>query len=735
MLKDIFGKAGLSTPSFSLLHRLQLISFAFLFLLLNSFAFAQQSETDWLLFHSSNPAELISNSENELILSNGLVQRSFHLAPNLVCYDFKNLMNGEQLLRSVLPEAIVTIDGKEYAVGGKLDISEKAYFLNKWLDEVQTGENNFQYQNYTVSEITPHFQTKTAFWTAQPLPTKGIKVSFSYAHPNLPGLALTVHYELFDNIPLISKYLTMENKGSNSYKIYQVKHEFLAVVEEESAVVGATEKMKKQHQLYVENNFAFNNAMHAELSDQASHWKMDSSYTSQVNYNYETPAVLEIYPDKGIGILLEKDSSFESIRSYELVLDSYDRERNGLARKKMYRTIAPWVLQNPIFMHLVSKNDEQVKTAIEQCVATGYEALILSFGSHINMEDDSPENIARWKSLAAYAHARGIKIGGYSLFSSRTIDAENDVISPITGKPGGVFFGNAPCLASEWGLAYLEKLKSFYIATGFDIFENDGPYPGDVCASTSHPGHKGLEDSQWIQMNLQKGLYHWMNAKGIYINAPDWYFLDGSHKIAMGYREVNFALSRDQQKILNRQNIYDGTWEKTPSMGWGFVPLTAYHGGGPDAVLEPLADHLADYKQLMMQYYGAGIQACYRGPRLYDTDETKEMVTEVIDWYKKYRDLLNADIIRLRRADGRDWDGWMHVDPTGQAKGLAMLFNPTEKTIQKTINIPFYYTGLDQVANVSMEGKDPKSYKLNRDFSIDIQLEIPAGGYTWFVVE
>ena len=440
-------------------------------------------------------------------------------------------------------------------------------------------------------------------------------------------------------------------------------------------------------------------------------------------------------PEKGIGILLEKDSSFESIRSYELVLDSYDRERNGLARKKMYRTIAPWVLQNPIFMHLVSKNDEQVKTAIEQCVATGYEALILSFGSHINMEDDSPENIARWKSLAAYAHARGIKIGGYSLFSSRTIDAENDVISPITGKPGGVFFGNAPCLASEWGLAYLEKLKSFYIATGFDIFENDGPYPGDVCASTSHPGHKGLEDSQWIQMNLQKGLYHWMNAKGIYINAPDWYFLDGSHKIAMGYREVNFALSRDQQKILNRQNIYDGTWEKTPSMGWGFVPLTAYHGGGPDAVLEPLADHLADYKQLMMQYYGAGIQACYRGPRLYDTDETKEMVTEVIDWYKKYRDLLNADIIRLRRADGRDWDGWMHVDPTGQAKGLAMLFNPTEKTIQKTINIPFYYTGLDQVANVSMEGKDPKSYKLNRDFSIDIQLEIPAGGYTWFVVE
>ena len=47
-------------------------------------------------------------------------------------------------------------------------------------------------------------------------------------------------------------------------------------------------------------------------------------------------------------------------------------------------------------------------------------------------------------------------------------------------------------------------------------------------------------------------------------------------------------------------------------MGWGFVPLTRYQGGGPEAILEPLHEHLEDYKQLMIQYYGAGVQACYR---------------------------------------------------------------------------------------------------------------------------
>ena len=90
-------------------------------------------------------------------------------------------------------------------------------------------------------------------------------------------------------------------------------------------------------------------------------------------------------------------------------------------------------------------------------------------------------------------------------------------------------------------------------------------------------------------------------------------------------------------------------------MSWGFVPLTRYQGGGPEAVLEPLSEHLKDYKQLMMQYYGAGVQACYRGPRLYDTDSTRKVVSETIAWYKKYREIPNADIIHLRRADGRDW--------------------------------------------------------------------------------
>jgi len=187
--------------------------------------------------------------------------------------------------------------------------------------------------------------------------------------------------------------------------------------------------------------------------------------------------------------------------------------------------------------------------------------------------------------------------------------------------------------------------------------------------------------------------------------------------------------------ILNRQNIYDGLWEKTPSMSWGFVPLTKYQGGGPEAVLEPLSEHLKDYQQLMMQYYGAGVQACYRGPRLYDTDATKTMVSNTISWYKQYRDILNADIIHLRRADGRDWDGILHVNPQQSTKGLLLLYNPLQQAITRTITVPLYYTGLTKTARIRQQGGAAKTYTLNRNYNIQITVTIAAESYTWFTLE
>jgi hypothetical protein len=198
---------------------------------------------------------------------------------------------------------------------------------------------------------------------------------------------------------------------------------------------------------------------------------------------------------------------------------------------------------------------------------------------------------------------------------------------------------------------------------------------------------------------------------------------------------VNWSLPRAYQEIIERQNIFDGTWEKTPSMGWMFVPLTEYQGGGAAATIEPLKDHLPHYEQRLANLFGAGVIACYRGPRLYDTDETKAVVKRWVAFYKKHREVLNADLLHLRRADGRDLDYVLHVNPGGMEKGLLMVYNPLEQDVSRTLRIPLYYTGKTGTASVSEHDGAAKSFKLDREYCIDVPVNVPARQATWLVVE
>ena len=77
----------------------------------------------------------------------------------------------------------------------------------------------------------------------------------------------------------------------------------------------------------------------------------------------------------------------------------------------------------------------------------------------------------------------------------------------------------------------------------------------------------------------------------------------------------------------------------------------------------------------------------------------------------------------------------MHVNPALEQKALAMFFNQTNEEITRTIKLPLYYTGLDKKAYIREQENKTKSYKLNRDYTVDLTITIPANGYTWYVVE
>lgn len=538
-----------------------------------------------------------------------------------------------------------------------------------------------------------------------------------------------VHHELYDGMPVFCKWISVENRSDEPVTLDRFTSEILAATEPESQVELPPEWLKPN--ITVESDYSFG-GMHATASTQTSvFWGPDPLYTSQVNYQRQTPVLLECRPQYGPATTIPPGQTLESFRVWELVHDSWDRERKGLERRRMYRSIAPWATENPILMHVRQSDNESVKIAIDQCAEVGFEMVILTFGSGFSMENNAPENLSRMKHLADYAHSKGIAIGGYSLLASRRVGGGNDVELPEGMRPT---FGNSPCLDSEWGIDYFNKLYEFFNTTGMDILEHDGSYPGDPCAAEHHPAHKGFDDSQWSQFERIRTFYRWCRENAIYLNVPDWYFLNGSNKTGMGYREVNWSLPRAQQEIIERQNIYDGTWEKTPSMGWMFVPLVEYHGGGPAATIEPLREHLPHYEQRLANLFGAGVQACYRGPRLYDAPETKALVMKWVDFYKKYRRILDSDIIHVRRADGRDFDAILHVDPSGPVKGLLMVYNPLNTSIRRTLPLNVYYSGVHEVARVAEQDGEPMHMQVDRNYEISLDVQVPARSQNWYVI-
>ena len=691
---------------------------------------------DWLINADKSETNIYRTADNKnIIIANSMVSRVFRIMPNLATIDIINKMTGENMLRAVGTEGSIRIDGKTWNIGGLAGQPERGFLKPEWLDKLSTMPNSFMVEDFEISPLQESIPWARNRWALNKQAPSGKMLTFTLRGTNEhKDLIIKLNIVVYDKIPVIRKDFEIVNQSSRPINIDHFCLEQLAFAEPESPGGGNPDKFRLPN-IHVESDYACGGEFMERETDITEKWVSDPLYTSQRNYPMATPCILEVSPPLGPDYTVQPNKSFGSFKTYLMPFDSDDRERKGLFKRRFHYSVAPWATENPIFMHLTSSDPSVIRTAIDQCAETGYEMVIISFGSGLNAEDVSEANLAKYKALVDYGRSKNIELGCYSLLSSRWISDEVDVINPKTGKRGGMRFGSAPCLSSDWGYEYFDKIKTFFQKTGMRCFEHDGSYPGDVCASTTHTHHKGLEDSQWNQFHKITDLYKWMRAEGIYMNVPDFYFLNGTNKTGIGYREANWSLPRDRQIIHARQLNYDGTWDRMASACWSFVPLVEYQGGGAEATLEPLSEHLFEYKTHMIQNYGAGVQACYRGPRLYDTPQTKEMVTEVIRWYKKYRNILNSDIIHLRRPDARDWDGLMHVNPNLKEKGFAMFYNPTDTVMVRTIQLPLYYSGLTQTARVREQEGKPVTYRLDRNYAIELKVTIPANGYTWYVIE
>jgi hypothetical protein len=715
--------------------------------------FAEQPVSgDWLVRPLASPVtiEARQGTTGDTVLirmANGLLARTFLVAstaagePSVASISYRTLRSGAEFVRSVRPEAVLTVNGETVKAGGFLGQPVHNYFDPAWIPRLTNDPGALRLAGIDVGVITrdlpwqPRYGAPPTAW-----PPKGKRLTLHFKPRAKDGLALSVHYELFEGMPLLGKQVTVRNAGVAPVRLDALTTEVLALAPDQAG------------RIWVESDYTFANMF-------TTRWEEDPLFTTYAegrqpiedlrfirNRRLDDPWRYQPDPgesgalmspryllssrySQGLARTLAPGESFTSFRTYEILHDSDDLERQGLARRRMFRTVAPWTQENPIFMHLRNSDSESIRRAVDQCVATGFEMIIITFWSGFNME--SPDR-AYWERMKAdfdYAHSQGIRIGGYVLFCTTASKGPRfDAIE--NGQPAGSL-----CLGSEYVDRHFKQLIEFMQFVGQDVIETDGPYHGYPCESTNHVYHRGRDDSFRVQWEKQIAFFGDCRRMGVFVNAPDDYFHHGSSKTGMGYREENWSLPREYQVLIGRQNIYDGTWRKLASMGWMMTPLVEYHGGGPAATLEPLRDHLDAYGAHLAQNFGSGVQSCYRGPRLYDADTTRDLVRDTVAWYKQHRAILESDIIHVRRPDGRDIDCMLHVNPALREKGLAMIYNPLTEPAERTIRLPLYYAGLAGTAQIRERDGAPRTYALDSDAAAQVPVTVPARGYTWLVIE
>jgi hypothetical protein len=154
---------------------------------------------DWLLSPESQPVTVEDGTvggKPAVIMSNGLLNRTFLVSPNWVTWSYS--IGGDELLRSVQPEASFEIDNKtELLVGGVTGFINGAY-LNA-SDPLSTVKSSYQYKTHRVVPIRERYAwSPGARHSAQtPWPPKGqgLEVVFSppaYT-PIAPQLLITLN--------------------------------------------------------------------------------------------------------------------------------------------------------------------------------------------------------------------------------------------------------------------------------------------------------------------------------------------------------------------------------------------------------------------------------------------------------------------------------------------------------------------------------------------------------------
>ena len=101
-----------------------------------------------------------------------------------------------------------------------------------------------------------------------------------------------MHYELYQGIPVLSKWITVHNEGQEPIQLDALSCEILAVNEQE------------KHRLHIESDYAFSRM-------ETTQWGPDADYLTQVDYHYQMPLLMTSHYPLGAGDISSTRGNFQ----------------------------------------------------------------------------------------------------------------------------------------------------------------------------------------------------------------------------------------------------------------------------------------------------------------------------------------------------------------------------------------------------------------------------------------
>ena len=551
--------------------------------------------SDWLIadIAAQTKPYFADNKDGTWSFGNNLITRVFQYNPaapgtGFGTLDYRDETTGTSLLRAIDCEGYLTLDGVTHPLGSLIQTGTQYHaYLNRSATGVVFNPDGWDAVGHTLSTPTAPFpwtpgsrgSPATAQW-----PPQGLQLAFTLRPPRaapaaLQAVAVQLIFEIYPSMPLLTKWVTVASNGTAATGIVVdgVVTESLRLARQYSpwalggqSPAGAGTWVPPPARLYVQTDEA--HGTQVQFLDDGAEPTDPGAVECVMIANYSSGGPGVVLGSKGSPLHRTRVGATEAelvtFRTFELVLDTEDAERRGMAVKRLYRLWAPHAQENPIFFHATDTTPAGFQLEVDQMAAVGFEMLIYSFGSGFNLETADPAYLAQVKAQIAYARSKGIEVGGYDLIC---LDRGEGGYGGNVGKQWDTVAADGSlkadaCFASGW----VDKLNDFAYGfineTGLSMLETDGPYGGGDCHSTNHSHHAQWSDSVYQQNKVQASWYSGLRARNVYINQPDDYFFQGGQRTGLGYNEDQYSLPRWQDITVSRQTVYDQTYAKIPTM-------------------------------------------------------------------------------------------------------------------------------------------------------------------------